>query len=131
MSIILYPSTPLLSVKAEPPDPLTPSMDSSDLRVYAYLKRLLPSIPSRRHLISANRCVAMGLQFSSGLHESYGSRYGNIGVHVLSWISVRILSWLIVKSIASPHLRRIASVTPIPSESCWYSTDRTKTIYEA
>ncbi|KAL0664825.1 hypothetical protein Bca4012_101663 [Brassica carinata] len=71
-----------------------------------------------RSLDMSFQSVAMGLQFSSGLHESYGSRYGNIGVHVLSWISVRILSWLIVKSIASPHLRRIASVTPIPSESC-------------
>ncbi|CAN6859300.1 unnamed protein product [Brassica oleracea] len=65
--------------------------------------------------------VAMELRFSSGLDESHGSRYGNIGVHLLSWISVRSPSCLIVKSIASHPPRRL--VTPIPSESRWYSTD--------
>ncbi|KAF3547419.1 hypothetical protein DY000_02002222 [Brassica cretica] len=64
--------------------------------------------------------VAMGLQFSSGPDESHGSRYGNIGIHFLSRTSVHILSSLIVKSITSPPPRL---VTPIPSESRWYSTD--------
>ncbi|KAL0673651.1 hypothetical protein Bca4012_001632 [Brassica carinata] len=64
--------------------------------------------------------VAMGLQFSSGPDESHGSRYGNIGIHFLSRTSVHILSSLIVNSITSPPPR---PVTPILSESRWYSTD--------
>ncbi|KAL0812626.1 hypothetical protein Bca101_069069 [Brassica carinata] len=65
--------------------------------------------------------VTMELRFSSSLDESHGSRNGNIGVHLLSWISVRSPSCLIVKSIASHQPRRLA--TPIPSESRWYTTD--------
>ncbi|KAG2290823.1 hypothetical protein Bca52824_037492 [Brassica carinata] len=63
----------------------------------------------------------MELRLSSGLDESHGFRYGNIGVHLISWISVRSPSCLIVKSIASHPPRCL--VTPIPSESRWYSTD--------
>ncbi|KAL0786045.1 hypothetical protein Bca101_002291 [Brassica carinata] len=63
---------------------------------------------------------AHNLAFSSGPDESHGSRYGNIGIHFLSRTSVHILSSLIVKSITSPPPR---PVTPIPSESRWYSTD--------
>ncbi|WZZ23616.1 hypothetical protein YC2023_007017 [Brassica napus] len=62
----------------------------------------------------------MGLRFSSGLDESYGFQYGNIGVHFLSLILVRVLSWIIVKSIAPPPPPRL--VTPFPSEICCYST---------
>lgn len=54
-------------------------------------------------------CVVMDLWSISGLDESYGSQYGNIGVLFLSWISVRFPSWIIVKSIVSPP-RRLDSV---------------------
>ncbi|CAN7056256.1 unnamed protein product [Brassica rapa subsp. trilocularis] len=58
MSIISHPSTPLLSVQAEPPDLRIPRVDSSDLGVYAYLKRLIPSVPSHGHLNSVKCWVS-------------------------------------------------------------------------
>ncbi|KAG5399465.1 hypothetical protein IGI04_014072 [Brassica rapa subsp. trilocularis] len=118
------PLDALLSVQAEPPDLRIPRVDSSDLGVYAYLKRLIPSVPELnpdRFLELSFRNVAIGVWFSSGLDEIYGSRYGNIGVHFLSWSLVRTPSWLIFRNIASPLPRRLR--IPIPSESRWYSND--------
>ncbi|KAF3485188.1 hypothetical protein F2Q69_00054211 [Brassica cretica] len=51
------------------------------------------------------------------LDESYVSRYGNIGVHFLSWSLVCTPSWLIFRNIASPLPRRLC--IPIPFESRW------------
>ncbi|KAH0899868.1 hypothetical protein HID58_049436, partial [Brassica napus] len=59
-----------------------------------------------RSLDVSFHCVVMDLRPSSGLDESYGSRYGNIGVLFLSWISVYAPLWIIVKRIVSP-LRRL------------------------
>ncbi|WZY92628.1 uncharacterized protein LOC117134134 [Brassica rapa] len=74
-----------------------------------------------RFLELSFRNVAIGVWFSSGLDEIYGSRFGNIGVHFLSWSLVRTPSWLIFRNIASPLPRRLR--IPIPSESRWYSND--------
>ncbi|KAG2265608.1 hypothetical protein Bca52824_072687 [Brassica carinata] len=74
-----------------------------------------------RFLDLSFRNVAIGVWFSSGLDESYVSRYGNIGVHFLSWSLVCTPSWLIFRNIASPLPRRLC--IPIPFESRWYSTD--------
>ncbi|CAN7004576.1 unnamed protein product [Brassica oleracea var. botrytis] len=89
------------------------------LRSSSPYQLLVPNL--HKSLEMSFQSVAMELRFSSGLDESHGSRYGNIGVHLLSWISVRSPSCFIVKSIASHPPRRL--VTPIPSESRWYSTD--------
>uniref|UniRef100_A0A0D3D6N2 Uncharacterized protein n=1 Tax=Brassica oleracea var. oleracea TaxID=109376 RepID=A0A0D3D6N2_BRAOL len=51
------------------------------------------------------------------LDESYVSRYGNIGVHFLSWSLVCTPLWLIFRNIASPLPRRLG--IPIPFESRW------------
>ncbi|CAF2259962.1 unnamed protein product, partial [Brassica napus] len=59
----------LLSVQAEPPDLRIPRVDSSDLGVYAYLKRLIPSVPSHW---PSQLCEMLGLD------EIYGSRYGTL-----------------------------------------------------
>ena len=74
-----------------------------------------------RFLDLSFRNVAIGVWFSSGLDESYVSRYGNIGVHFLSWSLVCTPLWLIFRNIASPLPRRLG--IPIPFESRWYSTD--------
>ncbi|WZZ68209.1 hypothetical protein YC2023_079579 [Brassica napus] len=92
----------------------TPSLRSSSL-----YQLLVPN--PHKSLDMSFQSVAMELRFSSGLDESHGSRYGNIRVHLLSWISLCSSSCLIVKSITSHPPRRL--VTPIPSESRWYSTD--------
>ncbi|CAF2080789.1 unnamed protein product [Brassica napus] len=92
----------------------TPSLRSS-----SPYQLLVPN--PHKSLDMSFQSVAMELRFSSGLDESHGSRYGNIGVHLLIWISVRSPSCLIVKSIASHRPRPL--VTPIPSASRWYSTD--------
>ncbi|WZZ69130.1 hypothetical protein YC2023_080500 [Brassica napus] len=47
----------------------------------------------------------MDLRFSSGFNESFLFRYGNIGVFLLSWISVCVPLWIMVKSIISSRHR--------------------------
>ncbi|WZZ22396.1 hypothetical protein YC2023_123783 [Brassica napus] len=105
----VQPEPPLLHHVSSPSQPFEP------LVIYS-LRQLHPN----RSLDVSFQSFVMGLRFSSGLDESYGFQYGNIGVHCLSLISVRILSWNIVKSIAPPLPSRL--VTPFPSEICCYST---------
>ncbi|CAN7068164.1 unnamed protein product, partial [Brassica rapa subsp. trilocularis] len=105
----VQPEPPLLHHVSSPSQPFEP------LVIYS-LRQLHPN----RSLGVSFQSFVMGLRFSSGLDESYGFQYGNIGVHFLSLISVRILSWNIVKSIAPPPPSRL--VTPFPSEICCYST---------
>ncbi|KAG2314689.1 hypothetical protein Bca52824_017811, partial [Brassica carinata] len=100
-----------------PPRPVLSLSQLCESLVMYFLSQINPD----RSLDINFHCVAMGLRLSSGLDERYGSQYGNIGVHFLSWISVRILSCLIVKSITSPPPHRL--FTPVPSESRWYSTE--------
>ncbi|KAH0893659.1 LOW QUALITY PROTEIN: hypothetical protein HID58_056088, partial [Brassica napus] len=101
------------TVRFAPPPSDSPLRSSSPYQ-------LLVSNP-HKSLDMSFQSVAMELRLSSGFDESHGFRYGNIGVHLISWISVRSPSCLIVKSIASHPPRCL--VTPIPSESRWYSTD--------
>ncbi|KAH0884971.1 hypothetical protein HID58_061067 [Brassica napus] len=75
-----------------------------------------------RSLDVSFHCVVMDLRPSSGLDESYGSRYGNIGVLFLSWISVYAPLWIIVKRIVSP-LRRLyytPDIAAAPSHQGFY-----------
>ncbi|CAN7088519.1 unnamed protein product [Brassica rapa subsp. narinosa] len=75
-----------------------------------------------RSLDVSFHCVVMDLRPSSGLAESYGSRYGNIGVLFLSWISVYAPLWIIVKRIVSP-LRRLyytPDIAAAPSHQGFY-----------
>ncbi|KAF3513221.1 hypothetical protein F2Q69_00005160 [Brassica cretica] len=105
----VQPEPPLLHHVSSPSQPFEP------LVIYS-LRQLHPN----RSLDVSFQSFVMGLWFSSGLDESYGFQYGNIGVHFLSLISVRVLSWIIVKSIAPPPPPHL--VTPFPSEVCCYST---------
>ncbi|CAG7902194.1 unnamed protein product, partial [Brassica rapa] len=118
----VQPEPPLLHHVSSPSQPFEP------LVIYS-LRQLHPN----RSLDVSFQSFVMGLRFSSGLDESYGFQYGNIGVHFLSLISVRVLSWNIVKSIAPPPPSRLVTpfpappppsrlVTPFPSEICCYST---------
>ncbi|CAN6931229.1 unnamed protein product, partial [Brassica oleracea] len=105
----VQPEPPLLHHVSSPSQPFEP------LVIYS-----LGQLHSNRSLDVSFQIFVMGLRFSSGLNESYGLQYCNIGVHFLSLISVRVLSWIIVKSIAPPPPPRL--VTPFPSEICCYST---------
>ncbi|KAH0874091.1 hypothetical protein HID58_071453 [Brassica napus] len=105
----VQPEPPLLHHVSSPSQPFEP------LVIYS-LRQLHPN----RSLDVSFQSFVMGLRFSSGLDESYGFPYGNIGVHFLSLFSVRVLSWIIVKSISPPLPPRL--VTPFPSEICCYST---------
>ncbi|CAN7083402.1 unnamed protein product [Brassica oleracea var. botrytis] len=105
----VQPEPPLLHHVSSPSQPFEP------LVIYS-----LGQLHSNRSLDVSFQSFVMDLRFSSGLNESYGLQYCNIGVHFLSLISVRVLSWIIVKSIAPPPPPRL--VTPFPSEICCYST---------
>ncbi|KAG2298915.1 hypothetical protein Bca4012_010472 [Brassica carinata] len=94
---VIEPEPPLLrlSPSASPPFPLTPVTPPRHGSV-------------RKPYISLDLsflCVVMDLRFSSGLGKSDGSRYGNIRVLFLSWISVCVPLWIRVKSIVSSRRR--------------------------
>ncbi|CAF1853386.1 unnamed protein product [Brassica napus] len=86
------------------------------------LRRRFSELDPNRSLDVSFHCVVMDLRPSSGLDESYGSRYGNIGVLFLSWISVYAPLWIIVKRIVSP-LRRLyytPDIAAAPSHQGFY-----------
>ncbi|CAF1698569.1 unnamed protein product, partial [Brassica napus] len=88
------PPLPRLSPSASPPFPL----------VLVTTRR----VSVRKPDISLDlnfHCAVMDLRFSSGLNESFLFRYGNIGVLLLSWISVCVPLWIMVKSIISSRHR--------------------------
>ena len=88
------PPLPRLSPSASPPFPL----------VLVTTRR----VSVRKPDISLDlnfHCVVMDLRFSSGLNESFLFRYGNIGVFLLTWISVCVPLWIMVKSIISSRHR--------------------------